>query len=148
MQGSAARRAMARIAARQDWPRSRGDRFLEGGRTKPSFVALASLPRWPVLDDAPQRRVATVAQLIASQYALSRLIDGAQLRAYALLVGASVFERILMHDDGGRTPLPSPDRMPEAAQDLLMRAAEDGDACRWLVMAETLLKEMDAWPST
>lgn len=145
---SAARREMARSAERQGLPRTRGGRWLAGGRSRPTFAALAAMPRWPVLDDGPRRKVAMVALLIASQSSLTRLIDGAQLRAYAMMVGAGLFERILLHEAGGREPLPAPDRMPGAAQALLTQAAEDGGACHWLAQAETLLKEMDAWPST
>ncbi len=145
---SAARREMAQIAARQGLPSTRGARWLANGRSRPTFAALAAMPRWPVLNDGLRRKVAMVALLISSQSSLSRLIDGAQLRAYAMLVGAGLFERILLHEVGGREPLPAPDAMPGAAQALLAQAGEDGGACHWLAQAETLMKEMDAWPST
>lgn len=148
MSGSGARREIGRLAIRGDWPNTRGQRFCRRGEALPSFAALHALPRWPVLDAAGQERVATVALLVAGQSALARTIDGARLRDYATLVGADVLERAMTHGEGGRDPLPLADRMPDAARRLLATSAANVDATRALTIAETLLKEADAWPST
>ena len=144
--GSAARRELAGLAARGGWPRTRGARFAGGAR--PGFAALQSMPRWPVLDEAAQRRVAVVALLIGAQSALSRLIDGARLRGYALLIGGPVLERIWTLDHGGRDPLQAVDALPHAAGRLILAAAQDDEPRRRMAQAEHLLREMDAWHFT
>jgi hypothetical protein len=143
MSGSAARRELARVAQRGGWANGRGARFLGQGSARPDFDTLNALPRWPVLDEAGQESVAMVALMIDGRSALVRMIDGAQLRGYAGLVGAPVLERILMENAGGRDPLPSVEAMPDRAARLLTNA----DGAPALARAETLLREMDAWPS-
>ena len=144
MSGSIARQEMARVARRGTWVQARGARFLRLGGVRPNFAALHAMPRWPVLDRHGQTRVAMVALLLSGRSALARTIDGAQLRGYAAWVGAPVLERILMTQDGGRDPLPSVEALPERASALLASA----DGAVTLARAETLLREMDAWPSS
>jgi hypothetical protein len=134
------------MAVRGGWPLSRGARFRGTGR--PGFAALRAMPRWSVLDAQAQEQVAMVALLIGAQSALSRLIDGAMLRGYALLVGPAVLERIWMLEAGGRDPLPAVEALPRAANRLLVAAAQEDEARGRMAQAETMLREMDAWPST
>ncbi|MEC3912581.1 hypothetical protein U5A82_19510 [Sphingobium sp. CR2-8] len=143
MTGSAARHELARVARKGGWAVSRGARFMAGRSGRPGFAALHILPRWPVLDADGQQSVAMVALLINGRSALGRVIDGTQLRGYAGRVGAPVLERILMSADGGRDPLPSVEALPERAAVLLASA----DGAPALMRAETLLREMGAWPS-
>lgn len=143
MSGSAARRELARVARDGGWAQRRGARFLDRGRDRPDFATLNALPRWPVLDEPAQESVAMVALLIDGRSALGRMIDGAQLRGYAGLVGAAVLERILIEERGGRDPLPP----VEAMQDRAARLLASPDGAPSLGRAETLLREMDAWPS-
>ncbi|MCI4592612.1 hypothetical protein MOK15_21380 [Sphingobium sp. BYY-5] len=143
--GSAARRELAQAAAMSGWPCTRGARYRAGVR--PGFAALQAMPRWVVLDAQAQEKIAMVALLIGAQSALSRLIDGATLRGYALLVGAPVLERIWMLEDGGRDPLPAVDALPSAANRLLAAAAQESEARQRMAQAERMLREMGAWPS-
>ncbi len=144
--GSAARRELAQVARHGGWPMTRGARL--GRPARPDFATLRTLPRWPALDPARQQRVATVALLIGAQSALGRLIDGARLRGYAMLVGAPVLERLWTLEDGGRDPLPPIEALPHAADRLLRAAATEAEARQRMGQAEALLKELDAWPFT
>jgi hypothetical protein len=84
--------------------------------------ALADWPRWPALAPAERERVWRLAALVAARDAVSEVIDGATLRAFADAVGEPALDAVLSLPAGGEAPLPPATLLGESGR----RLAEAG----------------------
>lgn len=87
----------------------------------PRLAELIEWPAWPLREEPVRRRIFAVAALLASHDSLAELISGAELRAYSAAIGEDLLGLVLDCPQAGDAPLPPPDRIDAAGEEIAAR---------------------------